>query len=307
MKNVRSIGSRIPRRLVTLGFAAMLLAPAAARAAECPESSPEDPQERRRLAKEWFSNAEAAENAGNDTEATRDYACSYKMVAHPFTAYNLARVAERSGDLELSLKMFKAYLALKPDAKDKEEVKAKVKVIEDKMAADKSGASPETAAAPPTEPTPPTAEEQPAAPEPTPDVLAPPPEPKPADVVHNPPEPEPEPEKPSNALYWAIGGAAGAALVGGIITNVVARAKMDTCRADAGNNDLAKANDECNAARPMAYTSYALFGLAGAGAALDAVLILLHRRSGGSSDDDEAFLHLVPLPGGGGLLARGKF
>jgi len=39
--------------------------------------------------------------------------------------------------------------------------------------------------------------------------------------------------------------------------NVVARAKMDTCRTDAGNGDLPKANDECNAARPMAYTSYA--------------------------------------------------
>jgi hypothetical protein len=305
MKNVSSSGSRIPRRLVALGFATLLLAPAAARAAECPESSPEDPQERRKLAKEWFSNAEASENGGNDTEATRAYACSYKMVAHPFTAYNLARVAERSGDSELALKMFKAYLALKPDAKDKEDVKAKIKVIEEKVASDKAGGG-ETAAAP-TEPTPPVAEEQPAAPEPTPDVLAPPPEPKPADVVRRPPEPEAEPERPSNALYWAVGGAAGAALVGGIITNVVARAKMSTCRADAGNNDLAKANDECNAARPMAYTSYALFGLAGAGAALDAVLILLRHSGGDSSGGDEAFLHLMPLPGGGGLLARGKF
>ena len=104
-----------------------------ARAAECPESSPEDAQERRKLAKEWFSTAESAENAGNDAEATRAYACSYKMVAHPYTAFNLARVAERSGDSELALKMYRAYLTLKPDAQEREKVKGKIKALEDSI------------------------------------------------------------------------------------------------------------------------------------------------------------------------------
>src|SRR5512133_1666367 len=107
-----SIARKIPRRLATVSFAILLFAPTAARAAECPESSPEDGQERRKLAKEWFSTAETAENSGDDVEATRAYACSYKMQPHAFTAFNLARVAERSGDTDLSLKMYKAYLAL---------------------------------------------------------------------------------------------------------------------------------------------------------------------------------------------------
>src|SRR5450759_587307 len=132
---------KIPRRLATLSFAILLFGPGAARAADCPEASPEDAQERRKLAKEWFSTAEAAENGGNDVEATRSYACSYKMVAHPFTAFNLARVADRSGDGELALKMYKAYLALKPDAKDKDEVKGKIKALEDKMASGKEAGS----------------------------------------------------------------------------------------------------------------------------------------------------------------------
>ena len=302
MKNIRS---RVPRRLATLGFAALLLAPGAARAAECPESSPEDAQERRKLAKEWFSTAEAAENSGNDTEATRAYACSYKMVAHPFTAFNLARVSERSGDTELALKMFKAYLALKPDAKDKEDVRAKIKVIEDKIAADKAGGTTEGG----TGTTEATTTEPPAATEPAPDVLNPPPEPKPAEVVRTPPEPEPE--KPSHVTEWVVGGVAAAALVGGVITNLVARAKMDTCRTDATNGNLGSANDQCNAARPMAYTSYTLFGVAAAGVALDAVLILLHRNRGGeessSSGGDEASLGFWPLPSGGVLTARGRF
>ena len=135
------------RPLLWVLFAALLLAPVTVRAAECPESSPEDPQERRSLAKEWFSRAEAAENIGDDVEATRAYACSYKMVAHPFTAFNLARVAERAGDTDLSLKMYKAYLALKPDATDKEDVKNRIKALEDRIAAAQE--------APPTEPTPP--------------------------------------------------------------------------------------------------------------------------------------------------------
>lgn len=293
-------GSSIPRRLFTVLVATLLLAPAAARAAECPESSPEDPQERRKLAKEWFSTAESAENTGADSDAVRAYACSYKMVAHPFTAFNLARVAERSGDHDLALKMFKAYLALKPDAKDRDEVKAKIKALEERAA----GGGETTPG--PTE-TPP--EETATTTEPTPDVLNPPPAPKPADVVtRRPPEPEPEPQPAGHTLEWVIGGVSAAALVGGIVTNFIARAKMDTCRTDASNGFLAKANSECDAARPMAYTSYALLSLAAAGIATDAVLIYLKHRSGGDSGgDEEAYLAPVVLPGGAGLMARGRF
>ena len=103
-----------------------VLAASAVRAAECPASSPDRTEERRALAKEWFARAEAAENAGNDVEAVRDYACSMKMVAHAFTAFNLGRVAERSGDLELALRSYKAYLTLKADAPDQDEVQTKI-------------------------------------------------------------------------------------------------------------------------------------------------------------------------------------
>jgi len=292
---------RIPRRLVTVSFAILLFAPAVARAAECPESSPEDPQERRKLAKEWFSAAETAENGGNDAEATRSYACSYKMVAHPFTAFNLGRVSERSGDNELALKMYKAYIALKPDAKDKDEVKGKIKALEEKMATGAAPAPADTgtaAAAPPEEP----------ATEPTPDVLIPPPQPKPAEVVQKPAEPEPEPEGPSHTTEWIVGGVAGAALVGGIVTNLVARSKMSACQADANNGNYLTANGECNSARTPAYTSYVLFGVAGAGIALDAVLILLHRHSEeSSSGGDDSSVGFMLLPGGGGISARGHF
>jgi hypothetical protein len=296
-----TLARRISQRLTTTCFALLLFAPGAARAAECPASSPEDPQERRKLAKEWFATAEAAENSGNDVEAIRAYACSYKMVAHPFTAYNLGRVSERNGDNELALKMFKAYLTLKPDAQDKEEVKGKVKALEEKMAASEASRPTENANAD---------EGGEKAPEPPKEELAPPPEPKPPQVVRA-PEPAPEPEAPSHAVEWIVGGASVAALVGGIALNLAARSKMSACQAEASKvgGSLQVANDECNSARPLAYTSYALLSVAAVGAAVDAVLIYLHRRGDGeSSSKDDSSVGFLLLPGGGGALtARGRF
>ena len=112
-------------------------------------------------------------------------------------------MSERNGNDELALKMFKAYLTLKPDAQDKEEVKGKVKALEDKMAASEASAPTENASAD-------QGGEKP--PEPPKEELAPPPEPKPPRGVRT-PEPEPEPEAPSHAVEWIVGGASVASLV----------------------------------------------------------------------------------------------
>jgi hypothetical protein len=298
----KKLARRISPRLATTCFAFLLFAPGAASAAECPASSPEDPQERRKLAKEWFGTAEAAENGGNDVEAIRAYACSYKMVAHPFTAYNLGRVSERNGDNELALKMFKAYLTLKPDAQDKEEVKGKVKALEEKMASGNASGPTENANA---------EEGGEKTPEPPQEELAPPPQPKPAQVVQTPKPAETEPENPSHAVEWIVGGASAAALVVGVGLNLAARSKMSACQADASKNPplYASANTECDSARPLAYTSYALLSVGAVGAAVDAVLIYLrHRGDGDSSSGDDSSVGFLLLPGGGGALtARGRF
>jgi hypothetical protein len=299
------IAQRFFRPFTAVLFAGLLLGPSAVRAAECPASSPEDPQERRKLAKEWFGIAEAAESAANDAEATRGYACSYKMVAHPFTAFNLGRVAQRSGDNELALKMFKAYLTLKPDAADKEDVKGRIKDIEEKMASAESG----TAATAATEGGTEANADKPA--EPPAEELTPPPPPPPP-VVSRRAEPEPESEEPpSRVLEWTVGGVAAAALVAGMVFNLASRSKMSSCEANATKTPplLKTANEDCNAARPLAYTSYAMFGIAAAGVVTDALLLILRNNGGGSSSGsgDEAALGFVPLPGGGAVTAHGRF
>ena len=110
----------------------------------------------------------------------------------------------------------------------------------------------------------------------------------------------------SHIAEWVIGGTSAAALAVGIALNVAARNDMNACNTDAANSHLATANTECNSARPLAYTSYAMFGVALVGAAVDTFLLF---RSGGSSasNNDDSSVSFLWLPSGGGLAARGRF
>lgn len=283
-----------------------VLGASAVRAAECPATSPDRTDERRALAKEWFARAEAAENAGNDVEAVRDYACSMKMVAHAFTAFNLGRVAERSGDLELALKSYKAYLTLKADAPDKDEVQAKIADLQTKILEAKAAVGEGEPAAAET----PAAEEKPAVPA---ETAA-----EPQEKTEKPVPIEPPPAVAEQAvggsggsnrlLVWVVGGVGVAALTTGIITNIIARSDMSTCNSKADSGDLAQALSACNSAKPVAYTSYAMFGVAGAAAVAEGVLLYrVWAKSGGGDSSDDTSVSLGWLPGGLSLSARGRF
>ena len=282
----------------------------AVRAAECPASSPDQDKERRALAKEWFARAEAAENAGKDVEAVRAYACSMKMMAHAFTAFNLARVAERSGDVELALKSYQAYLTLKGDATDKDEIQAKIQELQEKIREVKEISGGEVAETPPIAPSKESTEPAPV--EETAEVpVAPPVVEKPVKPVA--PEPAPHATEPGGegrglrpVLAWVVGGVGVAALATGIIMNIVARNDMDTCNSKFAANDIPGARSACNSAKPAAYTSYAMLGVAGAAAAAEAI-IFYSIWSGGGDNSADTSVSLGWLPGGLGLSARGRF
>jgi len=187
---MKHIAHRIPRRLITLSFSILPSRPRAARAAECPESSPEDAQERRKLAKEWFSTARPSETAATTSSEAglRLFVQDGGPPLHRIQPGARGR-PERGHDPRLQ--DVQGLPGLKPDAKDREDVKGRSRRIEEKIA---SGKESEPASAGPaaTE----TTAGEPAATEPAPDVLTPPPEPKPAEVVERRPESQPEPEAP---------------------------------------------------------------------------------------------------------------
>ncbi len=300
MKHSR-LSFSLSRSLSLLVCSLTLFGATAVRAAECPTSSPDRTDERRALAKEWFARAEAAENAGNDVEAVKDYACSMKMVAHAFTAYNLGRVAERSGDLELALRSFKAYLTLKADAQDKDEVQAKITELETKINQVKESiVGGEPAAT--TEPA--TGEEKPevaAEPEPPKEKVE---KPLPIEPPPHVTQPVPEARSSSHVVEWVVGGAAVAIFAAAWIPNVMARSDMNKANS---TTDVNAANSSWNSAKTEAYTSYALFGIAGAAAAVEAVLLYRLYSSGGSSSSDDTSVGMGWTPGGLTLSARGRF
>jgi hypothetical protein len=275
----------------------ILLGAAVTRAQEetCPSEIPAASQERRSRAKEWFSRAEAAETGNDPIAALKAYQCSLRMVPHAFTAFNLARLAEKTGDLELAVESYDAYLKLAPEAPDRVVVAGKIKTLSDRIAELRRAQAPD----PP--PNPPDGQGQGGQGPPVPDLISPPPPPSgdPADS-EAPPGLDGERRRAHPAVY-VLGGVAVGALAGGVMLNLGARAKMDECRRLSREGQTQAAGTACDAARPRAYASYALLGLAGLAAVGDAVLLLMSTRP------PENRISLVPLPDGAALMGRLRF
>jgi tetratricopeptide (TPR) repeat protein len=257
--------------IVWLAVASLAMVGRTARAEDCPSAPPAD---RRTSAKQWFGRAEAAERGKDELGALHAYQCSMRMVPHAFTAYNLARVAEQIGDLELALEAYRQYLGLKPNAEDSAEVSAHIPLLEQRVAALRA--------------------ERPTLP------AAPPPAVSARDPVSA--APPPAGDRPPLRLHrtdWIVGGAAAASLVVGTAFNLVARSKMSDCRALADADHAGEALAACQGARPFAYASYALLGAAGVAVLVDLAVVINRGRA--------ERLSLVPVTGGVSLALRGRF
>jgi hypothetical protein len=274
-------------------FLTVSLAAAAARAEECPSDIPQGSRERRAVAKEWFGKAEAAEAAGDPVNALKAYQCSLKVVPHAFTAFNLARLAEKTGDLELAVEAYGKYLNLAPEAQDRAEVEGKMTALSGRIAASRSDTSPTPAATGPT-------------PEPTPAPAA---GPEPARKQERdselPPALDANASAPRHGIspaVYVVGVVGVAALAGGIVLNLGARAKMDDCYSLV-NTQPQTARDACDAAKPRAYGSYALFGAAAAAAVADAIILF----TANNDESSKTQVSFAVTPGGATLVSRFRF
>jgi tetratricopeptide (TPR) repeat protein len=272
---------------VCLSLGLLLGSTRAVAAETCPDPG-DNAGLRRELAKEWFAKAEEAEAAGDRRTAVKRYSCSLKLIPHPSTAYNLGVAAEKSGDLSLAVDAFKVYLDLAPDAADRTAIETRVAHLESRLAELRTELN--------LKPAPPAAGAAQAA-GPAPDV-SPTPRAAPADAAAS--RPAEDHARRLRVAGWITLG--GAAVTGGVATalNVVARSKMHDCFALFPTSPDA-ALGQCDAAKPLAYTSYGLFALAGGLGVTGLTLLLWHVEDGPT-------VSLVPSPSGGAaLLATGRF
>jgi len=259
----------------------VFLTASSVRAEECPSDIPDDSGVRRVQAKKWFSKGQTTSDEGDDIAALKAYQCSLRYVSHGFTAYNIAQIAERIGDLEVAIASYSQYLLLVPEAKDQQEVNDRVVALKERLARAKQKEKEILAAAPVAAAEPLVAEHETK----KPSVAE---APKPAESIT---------EKPIGTNYrragWIVYGGAGVALVGGLITNLLARSKMNTCNSkyNAHPQDISGAEAACSDAKPLAYMSYGLFGVGAAAIAVGTVLVLRPTES------SEVGVNLLPEGG----------
>ncbi len=229
-----------------------------ARAEVCPDEIPADAGQRRAQAKKWFGRGNEGVNSGDDLAALKAFQCSLKFVPHGFTAFNIAQIAERIGDLELAISSYNQYLLLVPDAKDSQEVNHKLDALRERLAQVRlKDAEPATAAGA-TEPSQERGATATAA------------DKKPIESVTS---PEP-PSSPSRAGAWIAFGSSGILAGAAVLINLAARSQMDTCRTEYTMQGQAAAQSACDDAKPLAYTSYGFFGASAAALVVGTVLIL---------------------------------
>ena len=257
----------------------------------CPEPDREDKAALRTLAKKWFEKGEQCSRERDDVNAIRAFQCSLSFIPHGFTAFNLAEVAERVGDLDLAISNFKTYLTLVPEAEDKADVERRIVVLQERL--DKALAAMQLL----------TEKKDP------PKVVEPEPPLKPDTAVYplaiEKPVEAPIRHDPTpwyrSAITGYVAAGVGVAMIGtGIAFNVASRGKRDDSFAywDAGKES--ESRSALSSAKRYAYGSYALFS---AGAAALAAGIAVLALPGPPSQVE---VSLSP-EGGASLLVAGRF
>jgi hypothetical protein len=127
------------KRLCTIVVAAVISLPAVAAialevAGDCPPR-PAAGVEARKLAGEWFARAGKLAEVEMYSDAARAFACSLRMVEHPFTLFNAARAVWLSGRPEPALEILDRIPALAPDESVVEKAGALEREIREHLAA----------------------------------------------------------------------------------------------------------------------------------------------------------------------------
>ena len=119
----------IPRSLCFVAVATVSLWAARAAAEQaCPEGA--SPDETRDLAATAFEAGQRLYDQGNYRGAIERFRCSFRLVPHPNTLFNIGESAELAGDPALALQAFRQYLEQHPDGQGRDQAEARVRALE---------------------------------------------------------------------------------------------------------------------------------------------------------------------------------
>lgn len=142
-------------RTTTAILFALVLFGQAARAQDCPPAS--SPEEARERAGEAFSQGQELFEAGDFSAALERFRCSYGLVPHHNTLYNMGECAAELGDVDAAIRYFQTYVETYPEVEGRAAVEERLRELEEREESrpppgDEPG--PETEPAPETEPPP---------------------------------------------------------------------------------------------------------------------------------------------------------
>lgn len=105
-----------------------------AAAQECPDA-PQSQEEARRIAGGAFAEGQRHYETGNNRAALERFQCSFSIVPHSNTLYNIAECKEATGDLEGALRSYRSYLELFPEGEGRSRAEERIRDLETRIAA----------------------------------------------------------------------------------------------------------------------------------------------------------------------------
>ena len=238
------------------------------------DSSPVDANDA--VAKGLFQAGAAAFDAGQFEEALEHFQAAYARSPRPKLLYNIGQAADRLRQDDIALDAFRRYLAEVPDAEGREQIEARVRVLEqavaDREAAAAAEQSQEAAVAP-----------------------------SPAGSSAEPASGEAAPSDAARPFPWApvvVLGVGVAAMVAGAAFGMTAKSEEDDYALLEVRDPAAarKAKDLLDDAESHATMSNMLLGAGAALSAVSAVWLVLVLSDDGSEDSDDASAEVAAAP-----------
>jgi len=259
------------RRAIAFSIAGLLLLGTAARAQA-------DEDEATQRAKELFKNAEVHFSVGEFSKALALYKEAFKTKPLPAFLFNIGQCHRNMGQCDKALFFFKQYLVRTPEAPNRADVEKLIEICEQEV---KQGETGKEAAPPP------------------PAVVGPKKQEKPD---------EPPPSRPSRSRrklrplwFWSSVGLAGALLVTGTVTGVMALSQSDEYKDPSTTIDRRRdLKDSGEALRTVSTATVVAGAVVAAGAG-----VLYFLTDWGRPES--ATVSAGPLPGGAAVVIGGRF